>query len=74
LNILGTVLPLAVIVSALLLLSMIVVDWHVNKLVFAIAVNGVVLGVNVVVYNAIPLTILAFDMYPGKNNPAVVLR
>jgi hypothetical protein len=44
-----------VIAKLLVELSMNVVDWQVNKLVFAIAVSGVVLGVNVEVYNAVPL-------------------
>jgi hypothetical protein len=36
--------------------------WQVNKLVPETALNGVVLGVNVVVYNAIPFTTLKLDM------------
>ena len=37
---------------------------QVNKTVFATAVNGVVLGVNVPVYKPVPFTILRLETYP----------
>jgi hypothetical protein len=58
----GFVLPVTVIASALAELSMNVVDWQVNKLVPDIAVSGAVGGVNVVVYTAVPLTTLKFEI------------
>ena len=50
------VLPLFVTVKLLKLLSTNLGDWQVNKLVFVIAVSGVVLGVKFAVYTAVPLT------------------
>ena len=51
-----TVVVFAVIVKLLPLLSMNVGDWLVSNTVLVTAVNGVVLGVNVVVYSGIPFT------------------
>ena len=56
--------PPFVTVKLLVLLSMNLFDWHVNKLVFAIAVRGVVLGVKFEVYTKEPVTTLKFDIYP----------
>jgi hypothetical protein len=58
--------PVTVIVNAFVLLSINLLDWQVNNTVFVIAVNGLVGGVNVVVYTAVPLTIRKLEMYPLK--------
>ena len=56
--------PTFVTVKLLVELSMNLFDWHVSKLVFAIAVSGDVGGVNAVVYTKEPVTTLKFDIYP----------
>jgi Mg/Co/Ni transporter MgtE len=58
--------PLTVIVRGLALLSMNRLDWQVNRDVFVIAVNGVVLGVKVLEYKPVPFRILKFNRFVQK--------
>ena len=60
----GRTSPVLVIANALAELSMSVEFWQVNRDVFAIAVRGVVDGVNVDVYKAVPFTIRKLDTDP----------
>ena len=63
---LGVALPFAVMVNALVLLSMNVVDWQVSRDVPEIAVNGDVGGVKALVYTAVPLTIRKLEIDPNR--------
>jgi hypothetical protein len=63
-NVVGFAFPYAVIANAFVELSMNVGDWQVNNCVFAIAVSGVVLGVNVSVYTPVPLTTRKLEIDP----------
>jgi hypothetical protein len=53
-----------VIVRFLAELSANLLDWHVNVIVFDVAVSGVVGGVKLAVYSAVPVMILKLLMYP----------
>ena len=61
--------PLTVIANAFGELSMKVLDWHVSREVFVIAVSGAVGGVNADVYTAVPLTIRRLEIFPNHSDP-----
>ena len=68
----GVALPFAVMASALVLLSINVVDWQVSRDTFdavapwLVVVSGDVEGVKLVVYRAWPLVIRKLDRLPVK--------
>ena len=58
--------PFVVTVKLFWLMSIKRLLWQVNKLVPGTAVNGLVLGIKLDVYNAVPLTIRRLEIYPGN--------